>query len=244
MYGKLICTLGMVLMLSFTLHAQEISQEKMKDSGVVAGAIIKNGQRIDGFIKEIHKAYSNQESFDNPWDYQKEILFITVEELSKLKKVKRKYFEKFRAKDIDGYVYDSLEYISVKYADLTAVGPGMLPRQMFLRKVVDGPVSIYHHFNSPPAVASGPEGFKPYYLECAKPTVVYRIGDQGKPRPLNSLNIKKELADCPHVIEKYESGQYGDEDEKTGKLIQFAGNTLAREQLRVAVISDYNTACN
>lgn len=91
-------------------------------------------------------------------------------------------------------------------------------------------------------------GTEQEYNDCANKTnLVYRKGTEGKLSLVNSLNIKKELADCPLVVEKHEKGQYSltndgkKESSKAGKLLN---NAVFRDEVRLAAIEDYNNNCN
>jgi hypothetical protein len=59
------------------------------------------------------------------------------------------------------------------------------------------------------------------------------------------LNIEKELADCPMVVEKQSKGEYkaiGSEGESSG-LNKLVNNVAFREEVRLMAIEDYNKNC-
>lgn len=60
------------------------------------------------------------------WVYQDDFKFIEVEKFFKKDKVKNKDFEKYGLKDIDGYDYEDLIYVFVKYLDMIVVGINMI----------------------------------------------------------------------------------------------------------------------
>ncbi|MGQ1947672.1 hypothetical protein ACT3CD_11300 [Geofilum sp. OHC36d9] len=240
---KLLINLFFILSISTSVFCQ--IEEKMKDEGVVSGVIYKNGGEIEGYIKMTGMAYTNEEWFPAPWQFQSGIKFIPKDVFEKNEKIKNKFYEKYGAKDCDGYRYDTLVYESVKYADMSAVGMNMLPKKMFMRKVSEDKISLYHYFNTPPAVVSGSEGFEPYYLECANILFVYRIGKDGKLKLVNDLNIEKELSDCPMVLEKQSKGEYkivGSKEESSG-FNKLVNNSVFREEVRLQAIEDYNQNC-
>lgn len=220
-------------------------EDKIKKEGVVPGVIYKNGGEILGYIKKTGMTYTNNKSFPAPWQFQSGIKFIPMDVFEKNEKITNKFYETYEPKDCDGYKYDTLVFESVKYADMSAVGMNMLPKKMFMRKVLENKISLFHYFNSPPVVVSGPEGFEPYYIDCAKVNLVYRIGNDGKLKLVNDLNVEKELSDCPMVVEKQSKGEYkavGSEGESS-RLSKLVNNAIFREQVRLMAIEDYNNNC-
>ncbi len=238
----IICSL---LVLSISTLAFSQIEEKMKEEGVVVGTIFKNGGEIEGYIKKTGLAYEDNEWYPAPWQFQDGIKFIPKDVFENNEKIKGKFYEKYDAKDCDGFKYDTLIYESVKYADMSAVGMNMLPKRMFMRKVLDDKISIFHYFDTPPSVVVGSDKFAPFYIECAKVNLVYRVGKDGKLKLVNNLNIEKELSDCPMVVEKQSRGEYkelGEEGESSG-LNKLVNNSLFREEVRMMAIEDYNKNC-
>jgi hypothetical protein len=140
-------------------------------------------------------------------------------------------YKKYGPKDISGYRYENMIFESVKYADMSAVGFGMLGKKMFMRKIIDGKISLFYHYDNPPTVLVG-ETFESYYKECAQEHVVYRKGKDGKLKLAGSIvsrKIDQELfEDCPYVKEKLDTDVYsGSSNEK-----------------RWLAIEDYNEHCN
>jgi hypothetical protein len=238
--------LSLLLVLAvFSVSAFSQLEEKIKSENVVAGSIIKGGEEIPGYFKRTGLAYENGKEFPAPWEFQNEMKFITKDVFENTEKIKNKLFESYSAKDIDGFKYDTLIYVSLKYADMSAVGMGMIAKKMFLLKVMDGKITIYYHYGTPPSIV-GAEGFEPYYVECGKPNVVYQIGKEGKLKLVNSLNVEKELADCPYVVEKDKKGEYkvlGKEGEETKGLKKLANKTVFRDIIKLMIIEDYNENC-
>ncbi len=222
-------------------------EKKMKAENVVKGIVYKNGKEIQGYIKKTGIEYTSDKSFPAPWQFQSGIKFIPADVFEKNEKIKNKFYDKYRPKDCDGYKYDTLLFETVKYADMSAVGMNMIPKKMFMRKIVDDKISIFFHYASPPSVV-GPEGFEPYYLECAKENIVYRKGKSGKLKLVNNLNIRKELNDCPYIMEKYgkkkDQAKEINKEEGNDKIPSgFARNFLFREDFRLNVIEEYNNNC-
>jgi hypothetical protein len=232
------------------LSTQAFSQvtEKMKSENVVAGSIIKNGKEIPGYIRAMGTASVDGTQFTAPWEFQLSLRFIEKNDFEKAEKIKNKDYVKYEAKDIEGYKYDndSLIYESVKYSDMSAVGTGMLSQKIFMRKISEGKISLYHHFQSPPPVMVGDAvSFKATYIENANPNYVYKTANDDKLKLVNSLNIKKELSDCPVVVEKFEKGEYGiknGEGKSTG-LTKLMNKTVLKDDIKLAAIGDYNNTC-
>lgn len=240
MKHSIIC-LCLVLGIPFFCSGQ--TEDKMEKEGVVAGVIYKNGGEIQGYIRKTGMAHVIDKVYPAPWLFQSEIRFIPKDVFDNNEKIKNKFFETYEAKDCDGYKYDTLVFESVKYADMSAVGMNMLPKKMFMRKVLDDKISLFHYFKSPPAVISG--SFESIYIDCAKPNLVYRVGKDGKLKQVNDLNINKELSDCPLVIEKQSKGEYevvGSKGESS-RLKKLVDNMVFREQVRLMAIEDYNNNC-
>jgi hypothetical protein len=49
---------------------------------------------------------------------------------------------KYGPKDISGYRYEDMEFESAKYADMSAVGFNMIPKWMFLRRIINDKVFV------------------------------------------------------------------------------------------------------
>ncbi|MEZ4950880.1 MAG: hypothetical protein R2769_17530 [Saprospiraceae bacterium] len=231
-----------LILISSGLFAQ--LEEKIKKENVVPGIVIKDGKEVKGFIKRMGNAYEDGKHYPAPWQFQTEIKFIPEDKFIELEKVKNKHFEEYKSNDIDAYVYDTLRFESVKYSDLSSVGVSMLARRMFMRKISDGKIALYHYHSNPPPVASG--GFAQYYIECGVPKWVYRKGDDEKLKAVEGMNISKELADCSLVVEKHERGEYkvlGKEGEGS-KTNKFINNFYFTEKVRLLAIADYNQNCD
>jgi hypothetical protein len=227
----------------FTAYSQ--LTEKIEKEKVVPGYIIKNGKEIRGYIKETGTAYTRGKFFPAPWQFQSDIKFIPRDVFETTEKITNKLFEKYGPKEIEGYKYESMVYESVNYTPFSDIGLSDIPRMIFLRKINNEKITLYHLFDSPPNVVSGPEGFEPVYLECAVPSLVYLKEKGGNVKKVIFLNIEKELADCPFVTEKQKKGEYkvmGKEEEASG-LNKLINNTMYREKVRLMAIEDYNKNC-
>ena len=237
MKASIICLLSLFIL---SMQASAQLEERIAKWDVVSGAIIMNGEKQEGYIMSLHSIGEDEKVYSRPWVFQDHIRFIDKKVFENAKKVKLKMFTKYKPKDINGYIYGDLyTYVSVKYADMSAIGTGMIAKRMFMRKVTDGPISIFHHFDEPPAVNS-PNDTNQYGVA----NLVYQKGEDGKLKLVNDLNVKKELADCPLIVEKHEKGIYlSTKDDEGSKLSKLAVNTTLRKEARLMVIEDYNNNC-
>lgn len=240
--------LGFFLLGLFLFCNNGFSQvaQKMIYENVVRGSIIMGGKEIEGYMKRMGTAYLPEFWYQAPWEFQKGIRFIEKGVFEKAQKIRNKDYIKFEAGDIDGYKYhgDSLIFESVKYADMSALGMNMIPKKMFMRRVLEGSICLYHHFHLPPSFGQVSE-LRKIYTEYANPEVVYRINRDGKLKLVNGLNVKKEFVGCPVVVEKYEKGEYGLQggDPNASGLVKLADKTLFRDEVRLLAITDYNLIC-
>ncbi len=217
-------------------------EEKIKSENVISGVIFLDGKEIPGYLKKMGKTEVFDKPFDAPWQFQSEVLFIGKDEFEKTEKIKNKMFQSYSAKEIEGYKYDTTYYESVKYSDMSAVGMNMIAKKVFMQKVLAAKISLFIYYNSPPALVDG-SSYQQAYTEAAIPKMVYQVGKEGKLKLVNNLNINKELADCPAVIEKYAKGEYSSSNSALNNKNKFLNNTLFREDVRLAVIQDYNNTC-
>ena len=178
--------------------------------------------------------------------FQQSIRFIEKNAFETAEKIKNKDYTKYDAKDVQGYKYnnDSLIFESVKYADMSAVGTGMLPKMKFMRKVSEDKISIFHNYQVPPPVGEV-SNLREIYIENQTPDLVYRIGSDGKLKLVNSLNVEKELSSCPVVVTKYKNNEYKavGTEESQSNANKFLNKAIFRDAVRLMVIADYNQQC-
>ncbi|MBY0245088.1 MAG: hypothetical protein K2Q03_06525 [Sphingobacteriaceae bacterium] len=244
MKNKFFNVLSLLLIISLSGYSQ--LEEKIKNENVVAGTITKEGKEIQGYFKKTGIVYLNDKIFLAPWKFQSTVEFIEKDVFENTEKIKNKLFKEYSAKELESYKYETLYYESVKYADMSAVGLGMIPKKMFMRKIKDGKITLFHFFSSPPEVLIN-ESIEPYYIESGTPQLVYRKDLNGKLKLVNNLDIEKELADCPYVTEKQKNGEYktiGKDGESKSDFQKIVNNTLFKEQVRSMAIEDYNSKCN
>jgi hypothetical protein len=248
MKKTLFCLL-LVLRLQATIAQERIAAEvltaRIQDQDVVSGQILKEGKKIDGYIRRLGTTYDAylKSQVIAPWEFQNKIEFIEKNRFETLQKVRNKDYETYDAKDIEEYTYDTLVFKSVKFADATAVGTNMIPRKMFLRQIKQDKISVFHFHEEPPIVGETSE-MSNAYKQGAFPHPVYQKGPGGKPRMMAAMNIDKEMQDCPVVIERYNSGKYnevGKENDKNDN--KFLNKTLFHAEVVQKAINDYNLNC-
>ncbi|OJJ22002.1 hypothetical protein BKI52_08150 [marine bacterium AO1-C] len=215
----------------------------MKKANVVKGVIYKGGKSIEGFIRQtgFRKGKSGFE-LQTPWDFQSAIYFIPKEKFEKNERIRGKHFTKYTPKKCDGYKYDDkYEYVSLKFVDLSkGVSLSLLPKRQFIRKMMDGKISLFQYFSRPTTLFSG-ESASEAYAKSMKPVLVFRKGNSPKGVIVEVLSGKKVFADCPDVLSSYKAKEYKAEDftfaTKYGKDLSDI------EKRKLLAIFDYNKSC-
>ncbi|AZQ63994.1 hypothetical protein EI427_17710 [Flammeovirga pectinis] len=229
-------TIGLITFI-FTFSLLSFAQD---GKSYIEGTISKDGQQIEGYIWRMGTTTGIDLSNESaPWEFQKTIRFISKEDFKSIKKVKYKYFPKVSPKDCDGYTYEGQFYEAVKYADMSAAGAGMIAKRMFMKRISVDQISIYQHFDEPDVLIDAST-----IQNAQKPHIVYRIGKEGKLKIVHDMNVKKELADCQFVLDKYEKGQYKLFEKKDSNLLKkLANTTVSNHDVRMQIIEDYNANC-
>jgi hypothetical protein len=182
---------------------------------------------------------------NTPWSHQKKVSFITEEGFKQMKKNKRKYFEDYKPKDILGYGYEGAEFVSVKYADLSAVGPDMLPKMYFLRALVQGEISVYRFYRTPPSVQSGEEINKTNE-EWAEDNELVIVKGKEKAKNAERIEMMDIIGDCQTVKDKYLDGGYGFEPKNDGskdglkKVFAKMGDRSKIDEAITKIAKEYN----
>lgn len=219
-----------ILALCFGLYAT-VELEHKQYKGYI---IEKDGSRTSGVIWR-----------KGPIRDQKRIDFITEEDWNSLKKNKRKYFTEYKPKEILGYGYGDIHYLSGKYADMSAVGMNMFAKSYFLKVLSQGKINAYIFYEGPELKTEETEEAIVIYLEEQKAILLQK--DNGKIKVSEQVSIPELIADCPEVKEKYIAGEYGftpkDDGKKKG-LGKLIGKAKDKKQLEAhikTVIDDYNS---
>lgn len=224
-------------LIALMLCTMVFSQHEFKD-GQHKGYILTKKGKQEGIVW-LHGAH------DAPWSHQKKVLFITEKEFGKIKKNKRKFFEDYKPKEILGYGYGDIEYKSVKYADLSAVGPDMLPKIYFIKVLVDGKLSILRFYQTPPSVLSG-EDINKTNADWAEDNNILLKKGKGKTKDIDRSDMAELLDDCATVKQKYLDGGYGfspkSDGEKKGvkKLFAKIEDRPKIEAALITIAKEYN----
>lgn len=222
-----------VLMLSMLVTAS-VELEKKQYKGYI---IDQDGAKIPGVIWT-----------KGPIRDQKSIDFIKEEDWDKLTKNKRKFFTEYKPKEIKGYGYNDTQYLTGKYADLSAVGFNMLSKLYFLKALSVGKINAYIFYEGKELKTEETPEALTIYLEDNKSILLQK--ENGKIKISESVNIPELIADCPEVKERYLNGDYGfkpkDDGEKKGlgKLLSKALDKKKLETCIKGVIDDYNEISN
>lgn len=223
------------------------AQEYKFDSDEFPGEIIvKKGSR---------KGYIDMKGSDmSPWKNQNSLRFFSEEAIAD-GKLKNKEKEKFKPKDLKGYIADGRYFESMKIsAAKLNIGVG-IAKQKFVERFVDGHIKMYKFYESPDptAVHVGEEAIAAHKAELERmrnnPMLVVKKGDE-KLVLLRKVNIAELLADCPEVHQKYLSGGYGiepfntDAESKLGKFIAKNANAELMEAHLPEIFADYNKCMN
>ncbi len=208
---------------------------KMEQYDVQPGFIIKNGKKIDGYIK-IKKNivdFSGQ-PHNAPWFAQYKIFFVPKNIFENKEKLSQNDFILYKPTDINAYKYGNDFYLSVKLismGDLNVVP--LANKYKFLKLIEDGIFQVfeYYPYLEPPASIQA-------IKNCNIPEYFYRKGN-GKIKYLNSLNVKKEMDDCPSLVKRFKKGAYGYSQPNEYLLL----NHDDRTNIRFLVLLDYNHRC-
>jgi len=210
-----------VLLLGFFSALNAQIEAKIQQERVVPGAIfLHNGQEIAGYVK-VGSLFNSEVIPPCLCDFQNIIYFIPKDVFENTPKIDNRLYKSYKTKDISGYRFLDMEFESVKYADLSAVGPDMLSRWRFLRRIINGKISVFYFY--PLHSRSIEDGI----LLCRKGQdgkIIRVKGGNG----FKGIDMEKDWEDCPYVKEKQANGEY-------------QGTEL---EIRLMAIEDYNTYCN
>ncbi len=236
-------------------NAQIDLEKRIKKEDVVKGIIYKDGKETEGYIKRIAEKRTRTgktyKAYDN---FQYEIRFMPKDQFEKTEKLKGNMYEKYKPTEIQGYKYfspsgDVYIYESVKYSDLANLSARMAPKETFLRVESKGNMEVYTYYIPVPSVMAGSEEyFKKCYEDAETPQRVFRkAGNTESPKMAELLNVEKDLADCPKVVEKYKNGEYNTIGKKgtESKFMKFVNKVSANDEIKFGALMDYNSGiCN
>jgi hypothetical protein len=216
---------------------------QLKDDEMKGHIITKKGVVLKGYIKL-------NGSEKSPWKNQSSVEFFT-EDATSDGKVKGKEREKYKAKDIKGYVVDGRHFESLKIS-VSKLDMGMgIESWKFVERIAEGHISVYRLFETPEAVSvtSSEEQRVAREQELERirtePRIVL-IRDKEKATLIQKIDFAEYLDKCPEVQEKYSSGGYGiepwnpDAESKVGKWLSNQTNAEQIKSVIKEIITDYN----
>jgi len=188
----------------------------------------------------------------SPWANQQSVRFFSEDALAD-NKVKGKEKEKYKPKQLKGYLAGDRYFESIKISPgKVKMGIGMAS-QKFVERLAHGKIKLYKLYEAPdPAgVYVGEEEIAAHEadLERMRNEPIYVLQHNGgNYQTMKNVNLEGWLSDCPEVLEKYKSGGYGiepfNQDAKTGlgKSIAQKVNAERMEVVLAEILRDYN-AC-
>lgn len=154
-----------------------------------------------------------------PESFQTKFHYIDADQYEELKangdKIKGKYLEKAKAKDIKQIeLWNGEVFVNRKYADLSELGMGSIPKQYLIHQIVDGELSVYRLYTEQINIYSNTSEGMRMEIESSKryinqhSNVLIAKGDDS-PKSIKTIVVGELVADKESVYEKLESGAYG-----------------------------------
>ncbi len=160
------------------------------------------------------------ENLDLPWLFQKNITVVEKTLFESGIKIKGKHKTTYKAKDLKGFKIGSQLYETQKYSDMSSLGMGSLSTYYFLEVFEKGAVTLYKYYQEPYVE----EGSAPVTREelnqkfrLHPQILIYKEGE--KAREVTSAKLEPYFGDNKEVMDKYNSGGYGNkakDPEKSG----------------------------
>lgn len=201
------------------------------DNHVTYGSIIKKGIETKGYIKNI-EFKKDEPGHANLSSFQEKISFIPKSTFDNATTIKDKMFTIYAPNDIDGYTYTSdslLSFESLKFTDYDMPQP--TTKRYFINRISAGKINLYNFFSlSSTTVPSHPK-------------LLYRKTDdsQIEPKTIEKFNVNKDLADCPKIINRFNSGVYNMVNQyKQSRLSRFVNKQAFGMEMKMHAIQDYN----
>lgn len=252
--------------LTVGLFAQEDSDDEYELRGnEKPGYVIdKKGKKHEGIVKLVD--YGN-----NPWDNQRKVKFIALEDIDKNKK--RQKFKTWDVDDLNEYVayeddverrFELIKYTNVKEGMKTNTSglsgeiksfKNLTKSRQLAEVSADGKIKVYKLYGYPTSFAAGHDQIKKMHEENERlrnnPTYIYSKNGS-KLNELSYSEISDLVGDCSYVKNKIENGSYntikaedGKKRKGLGKLIKTeVDNAMANiPGIIEEVITDYNLNC-
>lgn len=211
---KRLLLMATCLMLSICVSAQGTLATKIQNEAVVAGYVIVDGQKIDGYIKKLPNWSRDDFKYQPYWEQQELIRFMEKTKFETAPKYKYEDYTEYQPKTCDGFMYGDIEFCTVKYIDGSSV-TGVVPKKIFLRKLGgNDKVTFFLHYKKIPAIQiNGVNALSKDDLKklVENPNLVYLLAGQDKAKGVEFINEKKDFSGCPKIAEKIASGAYNAE---------------------------------
>ena len=244
------CTLILLFLVGLTTNVNASDTTPKTCSDYHKGTLtLKNGK-----TKEAYIFIDNC----NPHIFQQgNIITIGEKAFKKYKKgkrIKKKVMEKYKVKQIRGFVLDNgREFRQVKYVNLSATTKvGMLPKRFMLEVVADGDITVFRKFYRTqngfihgPVMDSKLQGGNQHLEFMTNNFEILVQKDKDKnPRNIRNVNLKNYIGDKEAIDEKYLNGDY-EFSTQLQRASSFASNcdTPFMEAL-LKLVNDYNNSQN
>lgn len=210
---KKVFLLAIAALVSVNSFAQY--EAKMEQQNVIKGSVIVNGEKIDGYIKKKPTVEVNGEKVPAMYLLQEDILFIEKNTFETIDKIKGKNIVKYSPKDCDGFYYGDYCFETRKFCiDPTAMGTNAIPKKIFLHVLKQyDKVTFYAFYDNTGNTSPDENGLAKLDPEkvaehIKNPAIAYYLTGADRAKNVCQLNAKKELADCPAILEKVANKMY------------------------------------
>jgi len=209
-----IACLCVFLFQGFALSAQSLADKYRK------GEIqLKDGTQLVGYIFY---------SFEHVAHFQNSVSFLSQENydvLASTGKIKLKSIQKFSPKEVTFYqLEDGPKYVAETYADISSLGPGSLPKKVFVEELVTGKIKLYKRYQPIGGVVAGEEAELVMaggeaLAERNKSSYQWLIiKDSKNLKELQFTKLADLIGDNAALLAKYQANDYGIRDIAVGKL--------------------------
>ncbi len=185
------------------------------------------------------------ENLELPWDFQKKITVVDRDVFDSGIKIKGKHKTTYKAKDLQGFKIGSQLYETQKYSDMSSLGMGSLPTNYFLEVVEKGKITLYKYYQEPYVE----EGSAPVTQEelnqkfrLHPQVLIYKDGE--KVKDVTSAKLEPYFGDNAKVMEKYNSGGYGNkakDEERSGAGKLWDRLTENNDEFIKDMVKEYNS---
>lgn len=169
--------------------------------------LIVNGNEKEVYIKKARTVDVNGEQLPAFGEFERGISIIEKTIFEKYDKIKKKYIVSISPKDCDGFKYEDYFFETVKFTvDPTAAGTNAIPKKFFLRQLKKYDKLTFYAYYPTENVKFGTD--EKLAEEMKDPGIIYSFNGSDKAKWVETLHIKKELADCPAILDKLENKMY------------------------------------